>query len=87
MILFQRDSPGGNGLTLHAGAEFSLQDTGVDPAPFTLCPDARKKAEAIWWRMMMLWIFLASQGDLDSLPLQPAGLACMVAHRPPPPPP
>lgn len=31
----------------------------------------------------MLWIFFASQGDLDSLPLQPAGLACTVAHRPP----
>lgn len=39
MILFQRDNPNGNGLMLHPGAEFSLQDTGVDPAPFTLCKE------------------------------------------------
>lgn len=50
VILFQRDSPSGNGLTLCLGAEFSLQDTGVDPAPSPLCPAARKRAEPIGWR-------------------------------------
>lgn len=82
MILFQRGSPSGNGLRLHPGAEFSLQDTGVDPAPLTLCPAARKRAEAIWWRMVP-WIFLDSQAVLDCLLLQPAGQASTVTHRPP----
>lgn len=49
MILFQGHSPSGNGLTLCLGAEFSLQDTGVDPAPFPVCPAARKRAEPIRW--------------------------------------
>lgn len=29
------------------------------------------------------WIFVASQGELDSVLLQPAGQASTVAHRPP----